>query len=144
MQILRTLGALAEVLGLLLERRRLEQQDERDECRRIVLARAGGRCEYEGAIPEVRCGFLPGRRQLEVDELRGGSYRSMTMRRPSANSSIRSMTTFTAISATLMTRCSSLATTVKGTVRLASMSSQSPRMRSRRLASISRIRGEKV
>lgn len=57
--------------------RRLEEQEQRDECRRIVLARAGGRCEYEGAIPEVRCGFLPGRRTLEVDELRGGSYRSV-------------------------------------------------------------------
>lgn len=56
--------------------RRVEEQAERDECRRIVLARAGHRCEYEGAIPEVRCGFLPGRRQLEVDELRGGAYRS--------------------------------------------------------------------
>lgn len=56
--------------------RRVDEQEARDECRRAVLARAGSRCEYEGAIPEIRCGFLPGRRQLEVDELRGGSYRS--------------------------------------------------------------------
>jgi len=40
-----------------------------------VGARAGWQCEYRDVIPEVECGWLPGR-GLEVDELRGGSFRA--------------------------------------------------------------------
>jgi hypothetical protein len=42
--------------------------------RQAVIERAGGQCEYAAVIPEVRCGFVPGR-GMEVDEIRGGSYR---------------------------------------------------------------------
>jgi hypothetical protein len=46
----------------------------RTEVRNEVIARAGGQCEYAAIVPEVACGLLPGR-GMEVDELRGGSYR---------------------------------------------------------------------
>lgn len=57
--------------------RRIAEQTARDECVAAVLARSGGRCEYQDVIPEVRCGWLPDRRQIEVDELVGGAMRSI-------------------------------------------------------------------
>lgn len=56
--------------------RRRAEQKARDECRREVLFRAGGRCQYAPLFPDVPCGWLPDRYQLEVDEIRGGSWRS--------------------------------------------------------------------
>lgn len=56
--------------------RRDAEAEQRAEVRAVVLARAGNRCQWAEVVPWVRCGWLPGRRQLEVDELRGGSYRS--------------------------------------------------------------------
>ena len=56
--------------------KRTAQQPERDRTRATVLARAGHRCQYEILLPFLPCGFLPDRRRLEVDELRGGSMRS--------------------------------------------------------------------
>lgn len=63
------------------KRERLEQA--RREVRAEVLRRAGAAdpgdlsaCQYRVIIPEVACSWLPDRRQLEVDELRGGSHRS--------------------------------------------------------------------
>jgi hypothetical protein len=41
-----------------------------------VQQRAGFQCEYQHVIPEVACDLRPGR-NMEVDELRGGSYRSV-------------------------------------------------------------------
>jgi hypothetical protein len=58
-----------------MSKRRRSNLVGRAEVRRVVTDRAGGRCEYAEIIPEVRCGFLPGR-GMEVDELRGGSFRS--------------------------------------------------------------------
>lgn len=55
--------------------KRLAEQPQRDEVRRIVWENAGGVCQYAAVIPELPCGFLPGRSILEVDELRGGSRR---------------------------------------------------------------------
>jgi len=55
-------------------KKRASQQTERRKVRAEVVARADGRCEYADVIPEVKCGMLPGR-GMEVDELRGGSYR---------------------------------------------------------------------
>ena len=65
----RSSGALARVSG-----KRRAQLSERASVREQVIARAGGQCEYADVIPEVACGFLPGR-GMEVDELRGGSRR---------------------------------------------------------------------
>jgi hypothetical protein len=48
---------------------------ERSELRQRALQRAGDRCEMAEIVPEVRCAFYGGR-GLEVDELRGGAYRS--------------------------------------------------------------------
>lgn len=56
-------------------KKRRAQADQRTDVRRAVLAAAGHRCEAIDLVPEVRCGDLPGRTGLEVDELRGGSYR---------------------------------------------------------------------
>lgn len=47
----------------------------RQECREIVLSRAGHRCEVAPYVPEIECGRRPGRLNLEVDEIRGGSFR---------------------------------------------------------------------
>lgn len=58
------------------EKRKAERA-ERALVRAEVIRRAGGRCQYENVVPEIPCGFLPDRRKLEVDELRGGSYRSI-------------------------------------------------------------------
>lgn len=55
-------------------RRRRGQLPERQTVREQVTERAGGECEYRDVIPEVPCGFLPGR-GMEVDEVRGGSHR---------------------------------------------------------------------
>lgn len=55
--------------------RRKDEEAERARVRTVVLKRAGHRCQYADVVPEVLCGFLPERRSLEVDELRGGSYR---------------------------------------------------------------------
>lgn len=56
------------------DRRRAERA-ERDVCRAEVIVLAGGRCEYAALFPTVACGWLPDRRQLEVDEIRGGAHR---------------------------------------------------------------------
>jgi hypothetical protein len=56
--------------------RRRSEAKAREVCREIVLARAGRRCQYRVLWPDVPCGWLPGRYGLEVDEIRGGSYRS--------------------------------------------------------------------
>lgn len=56
-------------------KRTIDRQPERDACRAAVLARAAGVCEYRDVVPEVTCGWLPGRRELEVDEILGGPYR---------------------------------------------------------------------
>jgi hypothetical protein len=48
---------------------------ERARVRIEVLARADGACQYADVVPEVRCAFYTDRPGLEVDELRGGSYR---------------------------------------------------------------------
>lgn len=55
-------------------RKRRDQLPTRQQVRRQVEARAAGVCEYRDVIPEVACGMLPGR-GMEVDEVRGGSYR---------------------------------------------------------------------
>lgn len=55
--------------------RRVAEADARAACRTAVLERAGGVCEYADVIPEVTCGPIGRRRELEVDEIRGGSYR---------------------------------------------------------------------
>lgn len=57
--------------------RRIAEQPDRDACRAVVLARAAGVCEYRDVVPEISCGWLPGRRELEVDELVGGASRSI-------------------------------------------------------------------
>ena len=57
-----------------LSRKRRSDLKRRTEVRQIVKDRAGNRCEYADIIPEVACGFRPGR-GMEVDELRGGSHR---------------------------------------------------------------------
>lgn len=61
-------------------RRARIESEVRPEVREIVRAR--GRCEYADVIPEVACGWLPGRRQLEVDELHGGARRNEEMQDP--------------------------------------------------------------
>jgi hypothetical protein len=55
-------------------RKRIADASDRVLTRAAVVARAGGRCEYADIMPEVACGTLPGR-GMEVDELRGGSWR---------------------------------------------------------------------
>lgn len=62
--------------------KRLANQDKRDACRRAVLKRANGRCEYAAVMPEVDCGAVPGHPALEVDEIRGGSARGTEMYDP--------------------------------------------------------------
>lgn len=47
----------------------------RAEVRQVVLVRDRV-CQAAVFVPEVACGFLPGRPGLEVDELRGGSRRA--------------------------------------------------------------------
>lgn len=56
-------------------KKRAKQRTLRGKVREQVLQRANYECEYRWVIPEVPCGYLPGRYQLEVDELRGGAYR---------------------------------------------------------------------
>lgn len=56
--------------------RRKAEQPERDATRQEVLRRAGWQCQYRDLVPWVRCATRPGRRDLEVDELRGGAQRS--------------------------------------------------------------------
>lgn len=67
-----------------ISKKRRAQMPLREETRAAVLLRAKGQCEYRLAIREVECGFLPGRYQLEVDELRGGSWRNTEMVDPGA------------------------------------------------------------
>lgn len=55
--------------------KRIAERPLRDEVRRIVTESAGHQCQYAAIIPEVGCGWLPDRHQLEVNELRGGSRR---------------------------------------------------------------------
>lgn len=54
--------------------KRALQSQQRKLVRQIVCERADNQCEYADVIPEISCGMLPGR-GMEVDELRGGSYR---------------------------------------------------------------------
>ena len=57
--------------------KRRQQWKKRSEVRLEVISRAGGRCEALGVIPDHECQFYPPDRPgLEVDEKRGGSYRS--------------------------------------------------------------------
>ena len=56
-------------------RKRSQATTTRKQVREAVLRRSGGQCEYAAIIPEVQCGWLPDRTVLEVDELRGGSWR---------------------------------------------------------------------
>lgn len=65
--------------------RRREQEQERARVRAIVHDRAGGRCQYAAVWPDIECGSpWPRRPKLEVDELRGGSYRSVEWLNPDA------------------------------------------------------------
>lgn len=64
--------------------KRKAEQGARTACRAEVLRRSEGRCEYEAVIDWIPCGFLPDRRALEVDELRGGSFRSTEYLDPDA------------------------------------------------------------
>lgn len=64
-------------------KRKAEQIIRTKEVRPEVLRRAGASgpgdlsaCQYRAVVPAVACGWLPDRRVLEVDELRGGSFRS--------------------------------------------------------------------
>jgi hypothetical protein len=60
-----------------------EREPEREQVRKEVHERAGFACEYAAVIPEIPCGSpFPDRPRLEVDELRGGSYRSTEMYDP--------------------------------------------------------------
>ncbi|HKO85637.1 MAG TPA: hypothetical protein VJ140_14015 [Actinomycetota bacterium] len=72
------------------EKRKAQQVERSEVVRPEVLRLAGAArpddlraCQYRRAVPEVACGWLPGRRVLEVDELRGGSYRSAEWLDPS-------------------------------------------------------------
>ena len=58
-------------------KKRRALQPTRKQVRELVLENAGHRCEYEALIPEVKCGPVGLRTQLEVDEIRGGSYRNL-------------------------------------------------------------------
>lgn len=49
--------------------------DDRAYCCNEVRILAGGRCEYADLFPDIECGWLPERTVLEVDEIRGGSWR---------------------------------------------------------------------
>lgn len=64
--------------------KRRDEAPEREACRVEVLRRAGGRCQYEQVVEEISCGFLPDRCGLEVDELRGGSFRAIEYLDPDA------------------------------------------------------------
>lgn len=71
--------------------RRQEQDAERAKVVAEVLRRAGAKspadlsaCQYRAIVPEVECGWLPDRRRLEVDELRGGSHRAIEWLNPDA------------------------------------------------------------
>lgn len=64
--------------------RRRSEQAERAKVREIVIERAGGECQYAEVIDWVSCGTLPDRSGLEVDELRGGSFRSTEYLDPEA------------------------------------------------------------
>jgi hypothetical protein len=57
--------------------KREDEKAEREQVRNQVIKRAGFQCEYAELIPEVHdCVFYPPDRSgLEVDEMRGGSYR---------------------------------------------------------------------
>lgn len=57
----------------------------RELVRWVVLTRPGPRCEIAAAFPEVRCGSIitPERpNELEVDEIRGGSFKVTEMYDP--------------------------------------------------------------
>ena len=41
------------------------------------IAEQPDRDAYRDVVPEISCGWLPGRRELEVDELVGGASRSI-------------------------------------------------------------------
>ena len=55
--------------------KKLQQLNERKKVIETVKQRANNQCEYADIIPEIPCATLPGRNNLEVDELRGGAYR---------------------------------------------------------------------
>jgi hypothetical protein len=55
--------------------RRRAAFDDRAYCVQEVRILARGRCEYADLWPDVPCGWLPERTVLEVDEIRGGSWR---------------------------------------------------------------------
>jgi len=55
--------------------KRLKQLEERKKVIETVKQRANNQCEYAHIIPEIPCATLPGRQNLEVDELRGGAHR---------------------------------------------------------------------
>lgn len=56
--------------------KRKAEASARREVVALVLERADGKCEHAPHIPEVPCGYYPPERPgLEVDELRGGSWR---------------------------------------------------------------------
>lgn len=57
-------------------RRRSDDDGRRREVRAEVARRSGGRCQYAAVIPEVPCGFFVDRPGMEVDEMRGGAWRS--------------------------------------------------------------------
>ena len=57
--------------------RRRAELDDRAYCQREVRILAANRCEYAALWPDVACGWLPERTVLEVDEIRGGSYRAV-------------------------------------------------------------------
>ena len=58
-------------------KRVIDRQPERDACRAVVLERAGHCCQYAPIWPGLPCGSpFTDRPQLEVDEVRGGSYRA--------------------------------------------------------------------
>ena len=64
---------------------RAEKAELRELVRWVVLTRPGPRCEIGQAFPEIPCGSIvtPERKHaIEVDEIRGGAYRSTEMYDP--------------------------------------------------------------
>jgi hypothetical protein len=55
--------------------KRASQLNERKKVIDQVKERANNQCEYADIIPEIDCDTRPGRKNLEVDELRGGAHR---------------------------------------------------------------------
>jgi hypothetical protein len=63
--------------------RRRSEQAARDACVEEVHRR-DGTCQLAVIFPEVTCGWLPDRRQLEVDEVHGGAMRCTEHTDPAA------------------------------------------------------------